>query len=179
MQRVARAIVRRPSCPHSAHSATCPQSTTPHVHHRLNGHFPGQPGSVGSPSVFFLHLFLNRTFQDNWHRSFYRLDALPVTLTKPSMHQMKPRALTPTRKHHSLPLPSFTLHPPNDFLLKGRCSLYAGFQHQHPKSEVNNTSSSAAAERPREPLSQLKSCQLLHNRTKNHISLEGLPFHVV
>jgi len=30
-------------------------------------------------------------------------------------------------------------------------------------------SSSAAAERPREPLSQLKSCQLLHNCTKNHI----------
>ena len=32
-----------------------------------------------------------------------------------------------------------------------------------------NTSSSAAAERPREPLSQLKSCQLLHICTKNHI----------
>ena len=31
------------------------------------------------------------------------------------------------------------------------------------------TSSSAAAERPLEPLSQLKSCQLLHNCTKNHI----------
>ena len=31
------------------------------------------------------------------------------------------------------------------------------------------TSSSAAAERPREPLSQLKSRQLLHNCTKNHI----------
>ena len=41
------------------------------------------------------------------------------------------------------------------------------------------TSSSAAAERPREPLSQLKSCQLLHNCTKNHIWLEGLPFHAV
>jgi len=41
------------------------------------------------------------------------------------------------------------------------------------------TSSSAAAERPREPLSQLKSCQLLHNCTKNHIWLEGLPFHVI
>ena len=41
------------------------------------------------------------------------------------------------------------------------------------------TSSSAAAERPCEPLSQLKSCQLLHNCTKNHIWLEGLPFHVV
>jgi len=36
------------------------------------------------------------------------------------------------------------------------------------------TSSSAAAERLREPLSQLKSCQLLHNCTKNHIWLEGL-----
>jgi len=31
------------------------------------------------------------------------------------------------------------------------------------------TSSAAAAERPHEPLSQLKSCQLLHNCTKNHI----------
>ena len=37
-------------------------------------------------------------------------------------------------------------------------------------SQRNTTSSSAAAERPREPLSQLKSCQLLHNcTTKNHI----------
>ena len=44
---------------------------------------------------------------------------------------------------------------------------------------MGQTSSSAAAERPREPLSQLKSCQLLHNCTKNHIWLEGLPFHVV
>jgi len=39
------------------------------------------------------------------------------------------------------------------------------------------TSSSATAEGPRDALSQLKSCQLLH--TKNHIWLEGLPFHVV
>ena len=37
------------------------------------------------------------------------------------------------------------------------------------KQRQNRTSSSAAAERPREPLSQLKSCQLLHNCTKNHI----------
>jgi len=28
-------------------------------------------------------------------------------------------------------------------------------------------------------LSQLKSCQLLHNWTKNHIWLGGLPFHVI
>jgi len=35
--------------------------------------------------------------------------------------------------------------------------------------ELYVTSSSAAAERPREPLSQLKSCQLLHNCTTNHI----------
>ena len=41
------------------------------------------------------------------------------------------------------------------------------------------TSSSAIAEEPRDALSQLKSCQLLHNCTKNHIWLEGLPFHVV
>jgi len=41
------------------------------------------------------------------------------------------------------------------------------------------TSSSAIAEGPRDALSQLKSCQLLHNCTKNHIWLEGFPFHVV
>jgi len=42
-----------------------------------------------------------------------------------------------------------------------------------------NTSSSAMAEGPRDALSQLKSCQLLQNCTKNHIWLQGLPFHVV
>jgi len=31
------------------------------------------------------------------------------------------------------------------------------------------TSSSAMAEGPRDALNQLKSCQLLHNCTKNHI----------
>jgi len=41
------------------------------------------------------------------------------------------------------------------------------------------TNSSAIAEGPRDALGQLKSCQLLHNCTKNHIWLEGLPFHVV
>jgi len=41
------------------------------------------------------------------------------------------------------------------------------------------TSSSAIAEGPRDALSQLKSGQLLHNCTKNHIWLQGLPFHVV
>jgi len=41
------------------------------------------------------------------------------------------------------------------------------------------TSSSAIAEGPRDALSQLKSCQLLHNCMKNHIWLEGVPFHVV
>jgi len=40
-------------------------------------------------------------------------------------------------------------------------------------------SSAAIAEGPRDALSQLRSCQLLHNCTKNHIWLEGLPFHVV
>jgi len=34
---------------------------------------------------------------------------------------------------------------------------------------INWTSSSAIAEGPRDALSQLKSCQLLHNCTKNHI----------
>jgi len=42
-----------------------------------------------------------------------------------------------------------------------------------------HTSSSAIAERLRDAVSQLKSCQLLHNCTKNHIWLQGLPFHVV
>jgi len=41
------------------------------------------------------------------------------------------------------------------------------------------TSSSAITEGPRDALSQLKSCQLLHNCTKNRIWLEGLTFHVV
>jgi len=51
---------------------------------------------------------------------------------------------------------------------------------QHRLSQVNfclnkrrKTSSSAIAEGPRDVLSQLKSCQLLHNCTKNHIWLEG------
>jgi len=34
---------------------------------------------------------------------------------------------------------------------------------------LTNTSTSAIAEGPRDALSQLKSCQLLHNCTKNHI----------
>jgi len=34
---------------------------------------------------------------------------------------------------------------------------------------VSKTSSSAIAEGPHDTLSQLKSCQLLHNSTKNHI----------
>ena len=41
------------------------------------------------------------------------------------------------------------------------------------------TSSWTIAEGPLDALSHLKSCQLLHNCTKNHIWLEGLPFHVV
>jgi len=41
--------------------------------------------------------------------------------------------------------------------------------HRFKTSEGRKTSSSAAAERPREPLSQLESCQLLHNCMKNHI----------
>jgi len=45
-------------------------------------------------------------------------------------------------------------------------------------AENFKTSSSAIAEGPRDALSQLKSCQLLHNCTKNHIWLEGLPFHL-
>ena len=56
----------------------------------------------------------------------------------------------------------------------GECFLCVGWQ-----LFINITSSSAAAERPRKPLSQLKSCQLLHNCTKNHIWLQVLPFHVV
>ena len=44
---------------------------------------------------------------------------------------------------------------------------------------LTTTSSSAIAEGPRDTLSQLKSCELLYNCTKNHIWLQGLPFHVV
>jgi len=43
-------------------------------------------------------------------------------------------------------------------------------------SPLIGTSSSAAAERPCKPLNQLKSCQLLHNCTKNHIWLKDCPF---
>jgi len=47
------------------------------------------------------------------------------------------------------------------------------------RSKILRTSSSAIKEGPRDALSQLKSFQLLHNCTKNHIWLKGLPFHVV
>jgi len=46
-------------------------------------------------------------------------------------------------------------------------------------SIVQHTSSSSITEGPRDTLSRLKSCQLLHNCTKNHIWLQGLRFHVV
>ena len=39
----------------------------------------------------------------------------------------------------------------------------------HAALENLKTSSSAIAEGPRDALSQLKSCQLLHNCTRNHI----------
>ena len=50
------------------------------------------------------------------------------------------------------------------------------------KAEIcnwNDTTISAIAEGPRDAWSQLKSCQLLQNCTKNYIWLQGLPFHVV
>jgi len=47
------------------------------------------------------------------------------------------------------------------------------------RTDFLTSSSSAIAEWPRDALSQLKSCQLLHNCTKNHIWLDGLPFDVV
>ena len=47
------------------------------------------------------------------------------------------------------------------------------------RSIIKKTSSLAIAEGPRDALSQLKFCQLLHNCTKNHVLVEGLPFHVV
>jgi len=49
----------------------------------------------------------------------------------------------------------------------------------HRNYTLTNTSSSAIAEEPQDALSHSKSCQLLHNCTKNHIWLEGLPFHKV
>jgi len=67
-------------------------------------------------------------------------------------------------------------------------SEWKQFLHRHRSNQYrtsswlstrNRTSSSAIAEGPRDALSQLKSCQLLHNCTKNHIWLEWLPFHVV
>ena len=41
--------------------------------------FPGEPGSTGSPVVFFLHKFWKRTFRDKWQRFFYKPDVLSVT----------------------------------------------------------------------------------------------------
>jgi len=49
----------------------------------------------------------------------------------------------------------------------------------HSYTHRRTTSSSAIVEGPRDALSQLKSCQVLHNCTKNHIWLEGFSFHVV
>jgi len=49
------------------------------------------------------------------------------------------------------------------------CELFSAWTMQICVPLALKTSSSAATERPREPLSQLKSCQLLHNCTKNHI----------
>ena len=51
-------------------------------------------------------------------------------------------------------------------------TTFLNTENQSKKVSLSNvilqlTSSSVAAERPREPLSQLKSCQLLHNCTKN------------
>jgi len=52
-------------------------------------------------------------------------------------------------------------------------------QYLHKNINRKKTSRSAIADGPRDALSQLKSCQLLHKCRKNHIWLEGLPFHVV
>jgi len=37
---------------------------------QFNGHFTSNPGSAGPSSLFFLHMFLKRTFGDKWHRFF-------------------------------------------------------------------------------------------------------------
>ena len=49
---------------------------TKHHHLRLNGRFPGGPGSAGSLSVSFLFLIRKRTFRV---KGFYRLAVLRVT----------------------------------------------------------------------------------------------------
>jgi len=67
----------------------------------------------------------------------------------------------------------------NSHLGHTMCGSMADIQSATAEIRRGKTSSWAATERLREPLSQLKSCQLLHNCTKNHSWLEGLPFHVV
>ena len=52
-------------------------------------------------------------------------------------------------------------------------------RHAHTDTHTVDRLHYSATKAVSEPLSQLKSCQLLHNCTKNHIWLEGLPFHVV
>jgi len=51
-----------------------------------------------------------------------------------------------------------------------QCAWYV--QNWRQRSLSDKTSSSAIGEGPRDALSQLKACQLLHNCTKNHIWLD-------
>jgi len=58
--------------------------------------------------------------------------------------------------------------PPHMFLLVAACTSDLALC-VHYQCRYCSTSSSAVAEGPRNALSQLKSCQLLHNCTKSHI----------
>jgi len=48
-------------------------------------------------------------------------------------------------------------------------TVHIVYSYQYDVGQLFCTSSSAIAEGPRDALSQLKSCQLLHNCTKDHI----------
>ena len=74
---------------------------------------PGESSWVRSLSLYFIHLFQNRTSSDQW---YFRLDAVPVTKPRLPKHCTKQKALTPTS---GLAL-SF-LRPPPDSCLSDGC----------------------------------------------------------
>ena len=82
-----------------------------------NSRLPGEPGSDGVRSVFYLHLIRNR-ISGMWPRFFYGLDVLPVMLPTVSEHRREHTALTSTSR-----LASTFLHPPPDSWWKRRCFL--------------------------------------------------------
>jgi len=56
--------------PHFSHPSATHTPTYLSTHLRLSGCFPGKPGSAGSPSVFFHHLFRKRIYGQKWYGFF-------------------------------------------------------------------------------------------------------------